>query len=100
MLLEPSRRFEKPFDYNMSGMWIESDEKGRLQVQQLVPGSPAAEAGLEVGDLLTHVNGRPVTSRDLTRIVEMLRKEGAELSVEWTRDDVSIEAKIKLRPLV
>jgi S1-C subfamily serine protease len=50
------------------------------------PGSPAAAAGVERGDAITHVNGRPVASRD--EFEQRLRdsRAGDRLSLTRSRD--------------
>jgi hypothetical protein len=100
MLLEPGRRFTEPFEHDMSGMWLDDDGEGHIQVRELVPGSPAEQAGLEADDVLTHVDGQPVTHADLFQIKERLREEGAEITVAVMRGSDTVEAKLKLRRLV
>ncbi len=51
-----------------------------LQVEAIIPGSPAARADLRVGDLVTHLNGRPLTDRGCRR-----ETDSATMSVTRTR---------------
>jgi S1-C subfamily serine protease len=40
-------------------------EEGRgIRIRELLPGGPAADGGLQVGDLLTAINGRPIRTMD------------------------------------
>jgi serine protease Do len=51
---------------------LDSQAKGAL-VQQVMPRSPAAKAGIEPGDVVVAMNGKPVeTSGDLTRRVALI----------------------------
>ncbi len=42
----------------------------------VVPGSPAAENGMQPGDLVTRINGEPVANWNLTRYEELVRSAG------------------------
>lgn len=46
---------------------------GRLKVLSVFPETPAERGGLIADDIITHVDGRPITGDDETRAVEMLR---------------------------
>jgi C-terminal processing protease CtpA/Prc len=43
---------------------------GRIVVRQLVAGGPAHKAGMKVGDIITHVDGKPTRGSDFKQIVE------------------------------
>lgn len=43
---------------------------GRIVVRQLVAGGPAHEAGMKVGDVITHVDGKPTKGSDFQQIVD------------------------------
>lgn len=43
---------------------------GRILVRQLVAGGPAHEAGIKVGDIITHVDGKATKGSDFKQIVD------------------------------
>ncbi len=54
-------------------------------VEAMVPGSPAAEAGMQIGDRVTKVNGRDISTR--TELFDAVAKSnGQALSLEILRD--------------
>jgi hypothetical protein len=75
--------------FDRSGLWINAHGEG-YEVMDIAPGSAAASAGLVLGDLITTVDGHPVTDAELpdTRQawrtapsgtqVELIVKRGAE----------------------
>ena len=77
---------------------------GGVRVLKVAQGSPAAEAGVQPGDVITHYAGKPaVSNRQLQfRIAESapgapvalkLVREGREQSLDVTPVDASVEAK-------
>lgn len=100
MLLSPNKGFGRPFEWDMSGLWLEPDEKAGLRIAFIVDNSAAAQAGLVVGDILARVDDRSVTAKDLPAIKERLRQEGETLALMLTRDGKPIEATLRLKRLV
>ncbi|QBX37945.1 RIP metalloprotease [Brevundimonas sp. S30B] len=63
------------------------------RVGDVAAGSPAAAAGFQRGDLITHVNGRPVEdSRDVTRIVSLSSGDPVRFLIERGQAQVALVA--------
>jgi S1-C subfamily serine protease len=72
----------------------------RCRVNQLAAGSPAAEAGLQRGDVIVRIDDKAVRSPlDLT-LVLVGRKAGQELKVVVERDEKQHELPVTLKPLL
>ena len=81
--------------------WLTQVGEGEgLAVSEIVPGSPAALAGLQEGDLVLALNGEAVSGADRVRVRDMLRDEGQEISLLYQRGDATESARIKLRRLI
>ncbi|WP_100446457.1 S1C family serine protease [Glycomyces xiaoerkulensis] len=67
-----------------------------VELQRIIPGSPAEEAGLEDGDVLTSFNGTTVTEN--TELVALVRKlaPGTTVTVVYERDGVEASAQVTL----
>ena len=57
-------------------------------------------AGLAVGDVVTHVNGRAVSNEDIIELREQMKREGEVLEITARRAGKPVEAKLRLRRLV
>lgn len=59
---------------------------GELSISSVLPGSPAAKAGLQSGDVLTQINGQPVANLSLEQAVERIRgKVGTRVTLTLLR---------------
>jgi putative serine protease PepD len=56
-----------------------------LYVQTVVPGGPAATAGLRAGDVITKVNGEPATSTVQLQEIMLTMNPGATVQLEYAR---------------
>ena len=80
------------------GLGIEvTQEEGFVKVVSPIDGTPAAEAGIEAGDFITHVDGESLLGLQLDDAVEMMRGPvGSEIVITVVREgeaepfDVSI----------
>jgi serine protease DegS len=63
--------------------------------------SPAARAGLRVGDLITHLNGQPVTSDQeaMNRIASMTPGSIVKIRVRRKNEEFELSATLEERPL-
>ncbi len=72
------------------------DIRGVFVNQLVSDDGPAAQAKIEAGDVITELNGQPVSdARDLDRILNSL-KSGTEVPVKVHRDGETISAQIKV----
>jgi len=62
------------------------EEMDGALVQEVVPGSAAEQAGIEVGDIITAIDGKPVTGSAELRNSIGLRRGGEEVKVTVLRD--------------
>jgi carboxyl-terminal processing protease len=63
-----------------------SPATGQVLVEDVLPEGPAAEAGMEPGDVITHVDGEDVTDLPLQRVVSLIRGEvGSEVEITVLR---------------
>lgn len=58
------------------GLAVRRAPDGRIEVDRVEPGSPAARAGVRPGDGLTAVDGTGTTGRPVTEVVSWLRGDG------------------------
>jgi membrane-associated protease RseP (regulator of RpoE activity) len=65
-------------------------------VARVEEGSPAADAGIQVGDVLTKVDGKPVErASSLSRAVRG-KKAGETVSVDFLRDKAALSASVEV----
>ena len=62
------------------------------------PNSPAAEAGINIGDALMSINGKPSYEFKLYEILDMFSKEeGKKMTLEIERNDEIYKIKFFLK---
>jgi hypothetical protein len=69
------------------------------RVAGVVPGSPAEEAGLQTGDLISRINGEPLAKWDLIRY-EQLVATADEIAFTFLNGTIEIEKRIRVFELV
>jgi putative serine protease PepD len=69
---------------------------GGVYLRSVVPGAPADRAGLEPGDIVTGIDGKPVTSTDDLAAVTLTRKPGDTVTIRYTRDGQPATAQVTL----
>ncbi len=72
------------------GLGIEvTQENGFVKVVSPIDGTPAAEAGIKAGDIITHVDGEPVQGLTLNEAVDLMRGPvGSEIVITIVREGV------------
>jgi carboxyl-terminal processing protease len=82
--------------YTGVGVWVRRTSTGGLRVTSVQPGSPAATAGLQAGDVLTAVGGEPVAGRSVADVVSGLRgRPGTDVVVQVTRGTSTITVTLR-----
>jgi putative serine protease PepD len=67
-----------------------------LFVQTVVPGGPAAKAGLQAGDVITKINGQPATSTIQLQELMLTKNPGTTVQLEYSRGGQSATATVTL----
>src|SRR5690606_16432404 len=71
------------------GINLKRDPDGRLLIRRVVEGSPAAMAGLEVGDEIIAVDGKSVLGLSETSVAELIRgPEGSSCKLKFKRENI------------
>jgi S1-C subfamily serine protease len=76
------------------GIGFEPVDEG-VRVTRVLPGGPADEAGLEVGDIVAEIGGEPVTADNLQAMVSD-HQPGDALDLAIVRDGESMELSVTL----
>lgn len=69
---------------------------GGLFVVGVVPGGPAAQAGIRAGDVITSVNGQPATSVYQLTVLTLTKSAGDSVPFTYTRNGASTDTEVTL----
>ena len=74
--LEPSSAFDEPFDGPMTGLAVRAfgADYRTFRVAEVLEDSPATEAGIRTGDVITELDGVPAAKWSLSELLETLQK--------------------------
>ncbi|MBU8920246.1 MAG: aspartyl protease family protein [Bacteroidales bacterium] len=102
IILEKNDRFAAPFENDMCGIRFVMDGErfDIFRAFSIFDGSPAAEAGILEGDVLTAVDGREASSFTIETLMEYLSREGAVVRLTIKRGSETKEFAITLRRMV
>lgn len=102
LILEPNAHYTKPVEYDMSGIRLRANgvDFRIFRVYQVLEDSPAAEAGLRVGDVLAAIDGVAAARFTLDEIYRMLKQPGREYQLSFKRGGGTVSMKIKMRRLI
>ncbi|HYM81333.1 MAG TPA: aspartyl protease family protein [Candidatus Limnocylindria bacterium] len=96
---EPGADFEHPFEADMSGATL-TRTGGALVVRWVNPETPAAEAGLQVGDRVIRIDGEIAERVDPAMLRLRLQREGSVVRLEVQRGANSLQMSLTLRRLL
>ena len=69
-------------------------EDAGVLVSKVEEGSPAADAGIQVGDVLTAVDGKPIAGPQSLALAIREKKPGDTVSVDFLREDGALNASV------
>jgi hypothetical protein len=102
MILEPNRNYAGPAAFDASGLRVHRipNAPNTLRIYEVLPGTPAAEAGLRPDDLLAALDDTPVERLSPGMVQEALTREGRESSLLIQRGGEVFTIRLKLRRLL
>ena len=78
------------------GIDVANTQQGGVMVVDVFPGSPAQAAGMEPGDVITRLNGKPVFSpSDVTSAIASMRP-GQRIQLQYQGSGVSYSSSVPL----
>ena len=101
MILEPHAGTREPFEADMAGLaLLMNDSLTNASVDNVVPGSPANEAGLVTGDTLVSIDGRPANGAAIRDLRTRFRRDGERIVLTVRRGGKTRTVTLVLRRLV
>ena len=102
MILEPNRNYDAPFEYDETGVRLEtgSDDVHTFRVRGVIENSPAFEAGMQEGEIITAIDGKPAAELSYSQIIQMFKQEDKEYLIEITHGAEKKQLKLKTRKLI
>jgi hypothetical protein len=100
ILLSPRPGHDRPFEYNMAGLFLRPQRDGALSVDGVMDGSPAAEASIATGDRILAIDGQVVDCTRQEDLPDRFKQEGATLRLTMERAGTRFERSITLRRMI
>jgi predicted aspartyl protease len=99
MILQQNKFFDRPFEYDMSGIFFKAEGKryNVFKVFKLVKPSPAASAGIKQGDVIAFIDGKDTKTMTLQDIRKQMRGHGKTLKLKIKRKGKMIELVLDLK---
>jgi C-terminal processing protease CtpA/Prc len=77
MVLASNPDVSRPFPFDCSGLILRQERDSRFfRIKTVIPGSPAAETGLQPSDLIEQINGVSATQWTLEALEDALSQPG------------------------
>ncbi|MGA7625557.1 MAG: PDZ domain-containing protein [Candidatus Acidiferrales bacterium] len=102
IILNPNLQFNHSIDEDMSGLSLiaKGANLKTFEVVQVQPGTPAADAGIQKGDIIVAVDDEAAADLALAAIRGLFRQVGHEYKLLIDRKGQSITVSIKMRRLL
>jgi len=101
LIFEPNANYDKPDVFDRSGMWLNLSGE-TFEVMDVIPGGPAAAAGLKTGDRILAIDGRPVGKLSLAAVRVQFKSEppGTKLRLRVQSGEQKQDVDLVLKNLV
>ena len=102
MFLTANARFKEPFETDMSGLRLITNAPNfnQFQVNGVIPGSPANQAGIRDGDIIAAVDGHPAGSLTLGGMQLSFQRPGDVRHLIVKRVPQELRVNLNLRRLM
>jgi hypothetical protein len=102
VLLTPNHNYAEPTKYDQSGLRVhaEGSDFHKFVVGRIIPQSPAAEAGIQPGDVIESIDNHPADKITLTEIRDILCQPKESLAINIMRGDKKVQITLRPRPLI
>lgn len=100
LYLAPNERLRQPHGFDGLGVGVARGTDGRDVVFRVLAGSPGETAGMRIGDILTQIDGQPVSRLTPVERNSLLRGDGATRTLVLERDGVALTVSVVLRPRI
>ncbi|MEZ5058640.1 MAG: aspartyl protease family protein [Saprospiraceae bacterium] len=100
---EPTYLYDKPFEYDKSGLMLAAggSNLNQFTVVDVLANTPAAEAGIQKGDVLKSINFWPVWLYSLENLSSRLSgREGKKISLKVNREGENLKFQFRLRKIL
>lgn len=101
-IFEPNPHFADLFAADMSGLVLVATPPDfrAFEVARVIEKSPAAAAGIAVGDMIEKIDGNPAYDYSLRDVRALLREDSTEHTLTVLRNGQTLQFTLKLKPLV
>lgn len=102
LILEPGPHSDAPYEFDASGMFLVAEGKDlrTFKVFAVTPGSPAAEAGIQKGDMIEQVDGKPASALTLQQLRDLMVHPGDSHALAIRHGSDQKQVQITLRRIV
>lgn len=101
IIFEPNSTFAEPFDRAAGGIRIQAEGKDfrTFRIKTVLVNSPASEAGLQEGDIISEIDGKPASELTLTKVNDLFERP-AVYKLMVKRGEHILKLTLKPRQLI